>query len=61
MFGPVELGWNKHLASKLALCTLALTMYAALFEWLGFIVATLLMTIALGKLFQGKRFQSSLQ
>lgn len=54
MFEPVELGWNKHLAGKLALCTLALTMYAALFEWLGFMLATLLMTVALGKLFQGK-------
>ncbi|MGE8571054.1 MAG: tripartite tricarboxylate transporter TctB family protein [Acinetobacter amyesii] len=54
MFEPVELGWNKHLIGKLVLCTLALSLYALCFEWLGFIVATLLMTIAVGKLFNGK-------
>ncbi len=54
MFEPVELGWNKHLLGSLVLCTLALTLYAVLFEWLGFIVATLFMTIAVGKLFHGK-------
>ncbi len=54
MFEPVELGWTKHLLGKLVLCVLALTLYAVLFEWLGFIVATILMTIAVGKLFNGK-------
>lgn len=54
MFEPVELGWTKHLLSKLVICVLALTVYAAIFEWFGFIVATLLMTIAVGKLFNGK-------
>lgn len=54
MFEPVELGWTKHLLGKLVLCVLALTLYAVLFEWLGFIVATILMTIAVGKLFHGK-------
>ncbi|MDX8164102.1 tripartite tricarboxylate transporter TctB family protein [Acinetobacter pittii] len=54
MFEPVELGWTKHLVVKLALCAVALTLYALVFEWLGFIVATLLMTIAVGKLFHGK-------
>lgn len=54
MFEPVELGWTKHLLGKLVLCTFALGFYAVLFEWLGFIVATLLMTVAVGKLFHGK-------
>jgi putative tricarboxylic transport membrane protein len=54
MFEPVELGWTKHLVVKLVLCVVALTLYALVFEWLGFIVATLLMTIAVGKLFHGK-------
>lgn len=54
MFEPVELGWTKPLLIKLVLCTIALTFYAAAFEFLGFILATLLMTVALGKLFNGK-------
>jgi putative tricarboxylic transport membrane protein len=54
MFEPVELGWNKHLLVKLFICVLALTIYALIFEWLGFIGATLLMTIVIGKLFNGK-------
>lgn len=54
MFEPIELGWTKHLLGKLALCAITLTAYAAIFEWFGFIVATLLMTIVLGKLFNGK-------
>lgn len=54
MFEVIELGWTKHLLGKLALCAVALTLYALLFETLGFVVATILMTIALGKLFHGK-------
>lgn len=54
MFEPVELGWTKHLLGKLVLCALSLTLYAVFFELMGFIVATLLMTIAVGKLFNGK-------
>lgn len=54
MFEPVELGWTKHLLGKLVLCAAALTVYAMIFEWLGFVVATLLMTMAVGKLFNGK-------
>ncbi|WP_099046174.1 tripartite tricarboxylate transporter TctB family protein [Acinetobacter towneri] len=54
MFEPVELGWTKHLVGKLLLCVVALTCYAAVFELLGFIGATLLLTIALGRLFNGK-------
>lgn len=54
MFEPIELGWNKHLLVKLFICVLALTIYALIFEWLGFIGATLLMTIVIGKLFNGK-------
>lgn len=54
MFEPVELGWNKHLLGKLFICVVALTIYALIFEWLGFMGATLLMTIVIGKLFNGK-------
>ncbi|RKG36713.1 tripartite tricarboxylate transporter TctB family protein [Acinetobacter rongchengensis] len=54
MFEPVELHWTKHLLGKLVLCTIALIVYALVFEWLGFIAATLLMTVAVGKLFHGK-------
>jgi putative tricarboxylic transport membrane protein len=54
MFEPIELGWTQHLLGKLVLCALALTVYAIIFEFFGFVVATLLVTIALGKLFGGK-------
>lgn len=54
MFEVVELGWTKHLVGKLVLCVVALTIYAAVFEFLGFMGATLLLTIALGRLFNGK-------
>ncbi|MFV5492090.1 tripartite tricarboxylate transporter TctB family protein [Acinetobacter sp. ASP199] len=54
MFEPVELGWTKHLLGKLVMCALALTIYAVIFEFFGFVIATLLVTIALGKLFGGK-------
>ncbi len=58
MFEPIELGWTQHLVGKLLLCALALTVYALVFELLGFVIATLLMTIALGKLFGGKTVPS---
>lgn len=54
MFEPIELGWTKHLLVKLIICVVVLSLYSALFEWLGFVIATILMTIALGKLFHGK-------
>lgn len=54
MFEPVELEWTKHILGKLVICAVVLTLYAVLFEWLGFVIATLLMTIAIGKLFHGK-------
>ena len=54
MFEPVEQGWNNHMLGKLTLCAVTLTLYDALFELLGFIVATIIMTFALGKLFNGK-------
>jgi putative tricarboxylic transport membrane protein len=58
MFEPIELGWTQHLVGKLLLCALALTVYALVFELLGFVIATLFMTIALGKLFGGKTVPS---
>ena len=54
LFDVIELGWTQHLLFKLLLCILALTLYASMFELLGFIAATLLMTVVLGKLFNGK-------
>ena len=54
MFEPIELGWSTHLVGKLVLCALALTIYAIVFEIFGFVMSTMLMTIALGKLFGGK-------
>ena len=53
-FERIELGWDKPMVIKLALCAVAMTLYAALFEWLGFIIATALMTMMLGRLFNGK-------
>ena len=53
-FEQIELGWDKPMVIKLALCAVAMTLYAALFEWLGFIIATALMTMMLGRLFNGK-------
>lgn len=54
LFDVIELGWTKHLLGKLLLCAVALTLYACVFELLGFVIATLLMTLAVGKLFGGK-------
>ena len=54
MFEPVDLGWTKHLVGKLVMCGLALIFYASVFEIFGFVIATLFMAIALGKLFGGK-------
>ena len=53
-FERIELGWDKPMVINLALCAVAMTLYAALFEWLGFIIATALMTMMLGRLFNGK-------
>lgn len=53
LFDVIELGWTQHLVGKLLLCIVALTLYAALFEVLGFIAATLVMTVVIGKLFNG--------
>ncbi len=53
-FERIELGWDKPMVIKLALCAVAMTLYAALFEWLGFMIATALMTMMLGRLFNGK-------
>lgn len=54
MFEPIDLGWTKPLILKLILCALALSFYAILFEVVGFILATIFMTVAVGKLFNGK-------
>ncbi|OOR90390.1 tripartite tricarboxylate transporter TctB family protein [Moraxella bovis] len=50
----IELGLNKPIIKNLAFCTIAMTLYAVLFEMLGYIVATTLMAWAVGVLFDGK-------
>ncbi|MDO4440945.1 MAG: tripartite tricarboxylate transporter TctB family protein [Moraxella sp.] len=50
----IELGLTKPIIKNLALCTLAMSLYAVLFETLGYIVATTLMAWGIGVLFDGK-------
>lgn len=50
----IELGLNKPIIKNLAFCTIAMTLYAVLFETLGYIVATTLMAWVVGVLFDGK-------
>lgn len=50
----IELGLTKPIIKNLALCTLAMALYAVLFESLGYIVSTTLMAWAVGVLFGGK-------
>ncbi|MGP5211379.1 tripartite tricarboxylate transporter TctB family protein [Psychrobacter alimentarius] len=51
---PIDLGWSKPIIRNLVLCTLALLVYSLIFEPLGFIVSTILMSFAVGMLFAGK-------
>lgn len=50
----IDLGLNKPIIKNLALCTVAMLLYAVLFETLGYIVATTLMAWVIGVLFNGK-------
>ncbi|UNU73800.1 tripartite tricarboxylate transporter TctB family protein [Moraxella nasovis] len=58
----VKMGLSAPIIKHLVVCTVALTLYAILFEVLGYIIATTLMAWALGILFGGswiKAFVSS--
>lgn len=50
----IDLGLNKPIIKNLVICTIAMTLYAVLFEMLGYIVATTLMAWVVGILFGGK-------
>lgn len=48
-----DLGYTAPILKKLAICLLALILYAVLFELLGFPLATALMAFVVGRLFGG--------
>ena len=50
----IEMGLTKPIIKNLVLCTVVMTLYAVLFEMLGYILATALMAWAVGVLFGGK-------
>ncbi|WP_066804762.1 tripartite tricarboxylate transporter TctB family protein [Moraxella oblonga] len=50
----IELGLTKPIIKNLVICTIALTLYAVLFEILGYIVSTTLTAWVMGVLFGGK-------
>lgn len=54
----IDLGLNKPIIKNLIICTVALLLYAVLFEILGYIVATLLMAWIVGILFGGSWLKS---
>lgn len=45
---------RKPVCMRIGLMVLALFVYALVFEWLGFAIATAVMSIAIGRLFDGK-------
>ena len=54
----IELEFSKAIIKNLILCILALLIYGLIFESLGFIVATILMSFAVGLLFAGNPIKS---
>lgn len=55
---PIDLELTKPIIKNLILCTLALLVYGLIFEELGFIIATILMSFAVGLLFAGNPIKS---
>ncbi|MGE6245702.1 tripartite tricarboxylate transporter TctB family protein [Psychrobacter proteolyticus] len=55
---PIDLGLTKPIIRNLVLCALALLVYALIFELLGFILSTIIMSFALGLLFAGNPTKS---
>ena len=54
----IELGLNKTIIRNLVLCALALLVYGLIFEDLGFILSTIIMSFAVGLLFAGNPLKS---
>lgn len=54
----IDLELTKPIVKNLVLCALALLVYGLIFESLGFILATILMSFALGLLFAGNPLKS---
>lgn len=54
----IDLGFNPAIIRNLILCVVALLVYGMFFESLGFLIATTLMSFAVGLLFKGKPVKS---
>lgn len=54
----INLEFTKPIIKNLILCTIALLAYSLIFEVLGFIIATILMSFAVGLLFSGPPLKS---
>lgn len=54
----IDLGLTKPIIRNLVLCALALLVYGVIFEVMGFILATILMSFAVGLLFAGNPLKS---
>ncbi|MGO1781225.1 MAG: tripartite tricarboxylate transporter TctB family protein [Moraxellaceae bacterium] len=55
---PIDLALTKPIIRNLILCALALLVYGLIFEVIGFILATILMSFAVGLLFAGNPLKS---
>lgn len=56
----IDMGWTKPIVKNLVLCTVAMTVYAVLFEWLGYILATFIMAWSIGMLFGGQKVKTAI-
>ena len=54
----IDLGLTKPIIKNLVLCALALLVYGLIFEDLGFILSTIIMSFAVGLLFAGNPLKS---
>ncbi len=54
----IDLAFTKPIIKNLVLCATALLIYALIFEDLGFILSTIIMSFAVGLLFAGKPLKS---
>lgn len=51
----ISMGLTKPIIKNLIICGVAMLLYGVLFEWLGYIIATVLMATVVGLLFDGKK------
>lgn len=56
----VSLDLTKPIIKNLVICGAAMLFYGILFEWLGYIVATMLMAFVIGLLFDGKKVPTAI-